>query len=60
MVEYNANVLINNKYGLGESPFYDDRNNTLSWVDIINGRLYIYDFNSIKSEMIEVIAKVNR
>ena len=40
MKTYTAQVLSNEKYDLGESPFYDVRTNTLSWVDIPKATLY--------------------
>lgn len=40
MKEYKATVFDKEKYSLGESPFYDERFNRYSWVDITEGRLW--------------------
>lgn len=40
MKEYIAKVFSEEKYSLGESPFYDHRTKTLSWVDITEGKFY--------------------
>ncbi|EID85107.1 Gluconolactonase [Treponema sp. JC4] len=40
MKEYIAQVFSDEKYLLGESPFYDHRTKTLSWVDITKGMFY--------------------
>ncbi|MCR4939293.1 MAG: SMP-30/gluconolactonase/LRE family protein [Treponemataceae bacterium] len=40
MKNYRAEVFSKEKYKLGESPFYDPRTKTLSWVDITEGKLY--------------------
>lgn len=40
MKEYIAEVFSEEKYKLGESPFYDQRTKTISWVDIIAGKFY--------------------
>ena len=40
MKEYIAKVFSNEKYSLGESPFYDHRTKTVSWVDISQGKFY--------------------
>lgn len=40
MQEYVAEVFSEERYELGESPFYDPRTGTLSWVDIIPGTFY--------------------
>ena len=40
MKEYIAKVFSQEKYSLGESPFYDYRTKTLSWVDISEGKFY--------------------
>ena len=40
MKTYTAEVFSKEKYELGESPFYDVRTNTLSWVDIPKATLY--------------------
>lgn len=40
MVEFEASVLSEEKYRLAESPFYDSRFDRLSWVDILDGKLY--------------------
>ena len=39
MKEYRAAVLVPEKHGLGESPFYDAARERLSWVDITAGKL---------------------
>ncbi|MCI6891954.1 MAG: SMP-30/gluconolactonase/LRE family protein [Treponema sp.] len=36
---YTAEVFLKEKHNLGESPFYDERTKTLSWVDIMEGKL---------------------
>ena len=36
---YTAEVFLKEKHTLGESPFYDVRTKTLSWVDITEGKL---------------------
>ena len=43
MVKYEAELFDNNRYSLGESPYYDPRFERFSWVDIINGRLWMRD-----------------
>ena len=43
MKEYEAKVFSQEKYSLGESPFYDHRTKTLSWVDISEGKFYTTD-----------------
>ena len=40
MKEYIAKVFSEEKYSLGESPFYDYRTKTVSWVDISEGKFY--------------------
>ena len=40
MKEYSAQVFSEEKYSLGESPFYDSRTKTISWVDIPKGIIY--------------------
>ncbi|MBP5359624.1 MAG: SMP-30/gluconolactonase/LRE family protein [Treponema sp.] len=40
MKTYSASVFSTEKYDLGESPFYDVRTKTLSWVDIPKGKLF--------------------
>ena len=40
MKEYLAERLLPGRYLLGESPFYDARFERLSWVDILEGKLY--------------------
>ncbi len=40
MKEYIAQVFSDEKYLLGESPFYDHRTKILSWVDITKGMFY--------------------
>ena len=35
---YTAEVFLKEKHTLGESPFYDVRTKTLSWVDITEGK----------------------
>ena len=40
MKTYKAEVFSTQKYDLGESPFFDLRTSTLSWVDIPRGMLY--------------------
>ena len=36
---YTAELFLKEKHTLGESPFYDVRTKTLSWVDITEGKL---------------------
>lgn len=43
MKEYFATVFSKDKYSLGESPFYDQRTKTISWVDITEGKFYLID-----------------
>lgn len=40
MKTYTAEIFSNEKYKLGESPFYDSRTKTISWVDIPEGKLF--------------------
>ncbi len=40
MKNYTATLFSKEKYQLGESPFYDSRTKTLSWVDIPEGKLF--------------------
>lgn len=40
MKVYKAEVFSDEKYQLGESPFYDSRTKTLSWVDITRGNFF--------------------
>ena len=40
MKNYTAELFSNEKYQLGESPFYDSRTKTISWVDITEGKLF--------------------
>lgn len=40
MKTYTAQVFSTEKFQLGESPFYDARTKTLSWVDITEGTFY--------------------
>lgn len=40
MKEFEANLLSDEKYRLAEAPFYDPRYDRLSWVDILDGKLY--------------------
>ena len=35
---YTAELFLKEKHTLGESPFYDVRTKTLSWVDITEGK----------------------
>ncbi|MCI6592946.1 MAG: SMP-30/gluconolactonase/LRE family protein [Spirochaetia bacterium] len=37
---YTAELFIKEKHTLGESPFYDTRTKTLSWVDITEGKFF--------------------
>ena len=37
---YKAEVFDSNKYRLGEGPFYTKSLNRLSWIDILDGRIY--------------------
>ena len=49
MEEFEASVLSDEKYRLAESPFYDPRFNRLSWVDILDGKLYQWIDGSLQS-----------
>ncbi len=40
MKKYTAQPISAEKYRLGESPFYDPRYSRLSWVDILEGKIY--------------------
>ena len=40
MKEYGAVLFDTAKYRLAESPFYDPRHDRLSWVDILDGKVY--------------------
>lgn len=40
MKTYKAEVYINQKYALGEGPYYDSRFRRLSWVNIPEGKIY--------------------
>ena len=40
---YTAELFLKEKHTLGESPFYDARTKTLSWVDIAEGKLIVID-----------------
>ncbi len=40
MKKYKATPIDTTKYQLGESPFYDERTDTFSWVDILAGKFY--------------------
>ncbi|MCR5744150.1 MAG: SMP-30/gluconolactonase/LRE family protein [Lachnospiraceae bacterium] len=40
MKTYNAEVFDSNRYKLAEGPYYDERFDRLSWVDILEGKLY--------------------
>ncbi|MBB5226776.1 SMP-30/gluconolactonase/LRE family protein [Treponema ruminis] len=48
MKTYTAEVYSTEKYQLGESPFYDSRTKTLSWVDISKGRLFTQGPDGVK------------
>ena len=37
---YTAELFLKEKHTLGESPFYDARTKTLSWVDIAEGKFF--------------------
>lgn len=50
MNKYIADLFSQQKYKLAESPFYDARYSRLSWVDIIEGKLFIIDEEGITSE----------
>ncbi|MCR4618842.1 MAG: SMP-30/gluconolactonase/LRE family protein [Lachnospiraceae bacterium] len=43
---YEAKVLDNKKYVLGEGPFYDPRTKVLSWVDIEDKKVYFADYEN--------------
>ncbi|MCR5624120.1 MAG: SMP-30/gluconolactonase/LRE family protein [Lachnospiraceae bacterium] len=42
-MEKEAELFINEKYGIAEAPFYVAKNKRLSWVDILAGKLYMMD-----------------
>ena len=54
MKEYIAEVFSEEKYVLGESPFYDPRTKNISWVDIKRGTFFTQSFsdkeNSVKNK----------
>lgn len=45
MREYNAKLFMKKKHEIAEAPFYDEALKRLSWVDIIEGKLYIMGEN---------------
>ncbi|MCH5193396.1 MAG: SMP-30/gluconolactonase/LRE family protein [Oscillospiraceae bacterium] len=49
MEEFEASALSDEKYRLAESPFYDSRFDRLSWVDILDGKLYQWMDGSLQS-----------
>jgi len=49
MKEYKAEVFSKEKYHLGESPFYDSRTKTISWVDIPEGKFFTLSESVLKS-----------
>ena len=48
MKTYNAQVFSQEKYKLGESPFYDPRTKTISWVDIMDKKFFTLAPNGLK------------
>ncbi|MCR5273259.1 MAG: SMP-30/gluconolactonase/LRE family protein [Lachnospiraceae bacterium] len=52
MKTYEAKIFMKKNHRLAESPFYDERYKRLSWVDIIEGKLYTLDENE-KLECVE-------
>jgi sugar lactone lactonase YvrE len=52
--QYKAEVLIDRRFLLAEGPVYVKKNNTLLFVDINAGQLYIYDFKSRELDSIRV------
>ncbi|MCR5213807.1 MAG: SMP-30/gluconolactonase/LRE family protein [Eubacterium sp.] len=46
--KYHANVFSEEKFMLGESPFYDSRTNLISWVDIMAGKFYTQSLTDSK------------
>ncbi|MCR5046566.1 MAG: SMP-30/gluconolactonase/LRE family protein [Treponema sp.] len=49
MKTYTAQVFSKEKFSLGESPFYDSRTKTMSWVDIPKGTLYTQTMDGEKN-----------
>ena len=47
MKTYSAKVFSTDKYELGESPFYDVRTKTLSWVDITKGTFFTQKIDDV-------------
>jgi len=50
MKTYIAELFSKEKYKLGESPFYDSRTKTLSWVDIPEGKLFTLGLDGKRRE----------
>ena len=48
MKTYNAQLFSQEKYLLGESPFYDPRTKTISWVDIMDKKFFMLNSDGIK------------
>ena len=53
MVNYKAEPLLDRRFILGEGPIYDSRTNTLSWVDIKTGALFLYSMATKELEEIQ-------
>ncbi len=51
MKKYQAVPVIDAKLSLGESPFFDKRTNTLSFVDITRGELWVIDASKIDKKL---------
>ena len=49
MHEYQAELFIDKHHRLAESPFYDPRFDRISWVDILDGKLYWQESGEINS-----------
>ncbi len=47
MVKYKAELFLDQRFDLAESPFYDERYDRLSWVNITEGELYTMENGDI-------------
>ena len=53
IVSYEAHPLLERRFLLGEGPAYDGRTDTLSWVDIKTGALFLWDLKKKNLEEIQ-------
>ena len=53
VVSYEAHSLLDRRFILGEGPAYDKRNNTVSWVDIKTGALFLWDMKQKQLQEIQ-------